>query len=360
MTLQVTLVPSPNRGELERDWRALEAKADGGFFLSWTWIAAWLEALAAEVFLARVHDGGRLVGLGLFTQKQARRLGAIAVRQLILHASGDADLDRIEIEYNGMLAERGRDDEILLAVLDHVRTGPWDEWLLPGVPEGLLPGLRAHGFASHVSRRSSSYAVPLDSDDLIAALSSNSRAQLRRALRLAGSEGPLTLEPAGNVEQAFEFLDRMKELDRWASLGREGAFATGTRYNFHRGLIRRGMATAEVELLEARAGYTRIGFLYQFLHRGRVMAYQAAYPRPADNRHRPGLVMHYLAMERARAAGFKVYDFLAGEARYKRSFAQPDKMLVWCRLREPGLISFSEEGLRRLAASVRRSLPFRL
>lgn len=357
MALDVTLVRNPDRGELEKDWRALEARADGGFFLSWTWIGAWLDVLSGEPLLARVHANGELAGLGLFMEKRARRLGLFAARQLILHASGDADLDRIEMEYNGVLTEPGREEEILLAVLAELGRGPWEEWLLPGVTESFLPALRRSRLACHVSRRSPSYSVALGDDDLFAHLSANARGQLRRALRLAQSAGALTLEPARSVQQGFEFLDHMKELDRWAPLGRQGAFASAARDRFHRGLIRRGLAAGTVELLEARAGNTLIGFLYQFLHRGRVMAYQAAYPRPADNRHRPGLVMHYLAMERARRAGFKLYDFLAGDARYKRSFGSPDSTLVWCRLRERGLISFSEERLRRAAGWLRRSFP---
>ena len=77
------------------------------------------------------------------------------------------------------------------------------------------------------------------------------------------------------------------------------------------------------------------------------MSYQSGYHPGPDNRHHPGLVMHYLAIERAMRAGFQVYDFLAGEARYKRSLAAPGEALLWCRLQQPRLL-FSFERVGRL------------
>jgi CelD/BcsL family acetyltransferase involved in cellulose biosynthesis len=185
---------------------------------------------------------------------------------------------------------------------------------------------------------------------------------LRRALRLAKQRGPLVLQPAASLAEALGFLDSMKKLDRWAAAGGGGAFASGAREAFHRHLIRRGWAQGAVEMLRACAGENVLGYLYQFRHRGRVMAYQAAYPPAADNRHRPGLVMHYLAIERARAAGFQVYDLLAGDARYKRSLGQQENMLVWRRLQKPGLLSGAENFLRQAAAPFRRggSMPLGL
>jgi CelD/BcsL family acetyltransferase involved in cellulose biosynthesis len=113
-------------------------------------------------------------------------------------------------------------------------------------------------------------------------------------------------------------------------------------------------------LLRAEAGNTVLGYLYLFCYRGRVSAYQAAYPSPPDNRHRPGLVMHQLAIKRALEQGQAIYDFLAGEARYKRSLGRAAEALVWLRLQKPGIALALERGargLRNIIPSQRASWP---
>ena len=340
---------------LQSDWRALELASENSFFLSWTWIGAWLDSIAAKPVLVRITAEDELIGLGLFARHQTQKLGFIPVRQLVLHATGDADLDRIEVEYNGLLLRSGH-SRLWPLVLDHLRRLPWDECLLPGIAAASLPAPDGF-FVSHIQRQSPCYSVDLAAGhSVMDRLSANARGQLRRALRLAEEQGPLGLERASDLPEALAFLDDMKKLDRWAASGKEGAFVTPARDAFHRQLIRRGWETGAVELIRARAGQSVLGYLYQFLYRGRVMAYQAAYPPAADNRHRPGLVMHYLAIERARAAGYKVYDFLAGDARYKRSFGSQENTLVWCRLQKPHPLSHAEGMLRRLAGRFRSRL----
>jgi len=48
---------------------------------------------------------------------------------------------------------------------------------------------------------------------------------------------------------------------------------------------------------------------------------------------RPGLVCHLLAIEHYRRAGMRRYDFLGGDARYKRSFANGEIALLWLDIR---------------------------
>jgi CelD/BcsL family acetyltransferase involved in cellulose biosynthesis len=122
---------------------------------------------------------------------------------------------------------------------------------------------------------------------------------------------------------------------------------------FHQRLIAKGHARGVVELLQVRAGSRSLGYLYQFCYRGRVLAYQSAYPSCDDNRRRLGLVMHCLAVERAGALGHSLYDFLAGEARYKRSLGREEQKLMWLRLQRPRLLFGLERGARRVKAAMR-------
>src|SRR3546814_15671611 len=46
--------------------------------------------------------------------------------------------------------------------------------------------------------------------------------------------------------------------------------------------------------------------LYNFFYRDRVYAYQSGFPRHADNRLKPGLLSHHLAIQMSRANGLRL------------------------------------------------------
>ena len=65
-----------------------------------------------------------------------------------------------------------------------------------------------------------------------------------------------------------------------------------------------------------------MGYLYNFRFRDRIYAYQSGFAYEEDPRLKPGLICHALAIERAAAdSTVRIYDFLAGDSRFKRSFA---------------------------------------
>jgi len=71
-----------------------------------------------------------------------------------------------------------------------------------------------------------------------------------------------------------------------------------------------------------------------FVHDGWVAAYQSGFDfGPDADRLRPGLICHLMAIQHYRRAGMRRYDFLGGEARYKRSLANAEIPLVWLDVR---------------------------
>jgi CelD/BcsL family acetyltransferase involved in cellulose biosynthesis len=116
---------------------------------------------------------------------------------------------------------------------------------------------------------------------------------------------------------------------------------------FHRALVSRAWPEGGVELLRIRAGEKPIGYLYNFLWRGWVGYYTSGFVYTDDNRLKPGLVAHWLAIERHLAAGARIYDFMAGESRYKASLGEPGPLLL-------DLVVEPDDPLARWAALVRR------
>ncbi|MGD9507055.1 MAG: GNAT family N-acetyltransferase [Geminicoccaceae bacterium] len=182
-------------------------------------------------------------------------------------------------------------------------------------------------------------------------VSANTRRQVRRAMALYEERyGPLRLDAAGDVGEALAFFHAAGALHqaRWQPRGKPGAFAYPFYVRFHERLIKDGLPEGVVELVRVCAGEVPIGYLYNFLYHGRVYYYFSGFRYEADNRLKPGLVSHTLCIERHLARGMDVYDFMAGDNRYKTSLGQPGPRMISVLIERPTPRVRLEYFLRRL------------
>lgn len=355
--LELEIVPAPAPEALEAEWRALLARSNASFFLSWPWIGTWLARARGPVRLARIAREGETVGLALLGVT-GPRLAPFAPRTCHLHATGDPEADRIAIEYNDVLAVRGHEVAVRITLLERLLSGPWRERaravLLPMVDPvveaaAVSAGLRTRRRAESRCAIVDLEAIRLWGDGYLARLSAGTRAQIRRAARLYGERGPLRIEAAADPAEAAAWLEPLAILHeaRFRAKKGQGAFAVPGFLDFHRDLLARAWPEGTVELLRVRAGETVIGYLYNFLWRGWVGYYTSGFVYEDDNRLKPGLVAHWLAIERYLSSGARIYDFMAGESRYKASLAEPGPVLV-------DLVVEPNDLLARLTAAARR------
>ncbi len=357
----VDLEPARGLAGLGAAWRSLEQRATASFFQSWRWVGTWLATLPAEIepLCLRARAGGETVGLALLTPRRVCRHGMIASRQLHLNATGRGELDRLTIEYNGFLLDGRLAAEVERALLAHLLAsrGLWDELVLDGVAPTIMAALEGMDGAVALRQRSICPYVDLalpEGLDGLAGVGANTRHQIRRMHRLCGGAA---LETPGNVTEGLGFLAELAELHQaqWRARGQAGAFATDFLKEFHHRLVTDALPAGEVQLLRVRAGNGGvIGYLYNFVHRDRVYAYQSGFPRHADNRMKPGLLSHHLAIRMNRANGSRFYDFLAGDSRYKRSLSTGGNELIWIVVQRPALRFAVERGLREVRARLRR------
>lgn len=304
-------------------WRDLEARADGSFFQSWSWVGC----LAAERFpdpvLVSATEQGRTVALALFN-RVCRRFGP---KLLYLGESGAPERDCPYVEQNGVLTESGRSEELavlcLLAVADRF------ELVLSGINESTLASVRHASSLVRVARSQASPFVDLAGiraacGDYLATCSANTRQQIRRSDRFYEREGPITLQRADSVQVAWAWLDEMAVLHQatWNARSHPGSFARPFFRRFHRALIETAHPRCEIALLKVLCNGSVIGILYGFVWRRQMLAYQSGFVYRQDRSvAKPGLTCHSHAIRQALADGLDVYDFLAGPDRYKRSLA---------------------------------------
>lgn len=331
-------------------WRTLEARAQGSFFLGWTWVGSWLAATGAEPELLAVRSDGEDVALALIGRTMRQRpLGRVAT--LWLNQSGDAAADRCFIEYNGLLVGSDAPDGVEAAVVDFLAArADWRALRLGGVAAG-SPLVRAGAFRRRTLVDESPawfvdlHAVRAVGGDHLSLLSANTRSQIRRSERDYG-EGKATVESAPDIAQAQDWLAEMRALNR--DRHDDNAWEDDRFFSFAAALVRTGLERGEVELLRISQNGHGLGFLLNFLWRGQAMNYQSAFAPGLSPKAKPGLMCHAAAVSRYAAMGLDRYSLLAGKDRYKQSLATGHEMLQWWDLERFSPRLEAEHMLRRL------------
>lgn len=364
----------PVLNELAADWNDLETRADGSFFLSWHWIGSWLKCLPPNIApeVLYVRSGERVVGLAMIVAQARHILRFVPCERLLVNQTGDRAEDVITIEYSGILADREISGAVIRSAhlwLMH-REGANQIIHLGGIDSAMYmsasDAARAAGRREHMLNQSPAPFVDLDhvrcsGDSYQSHLSRNSRQNLRRAQRAYEKRGQLTFTVAQTRTQAGEFLAELKQLHQhyWNDRDQPGSFSSPFFETFHEELLDSGFAAGHIEVSRTTVGSDVIGYLYNFIWRGTVYAYQSGLHYEKHNQFRPGYICHTLAIEHALAQNMTVYDFMAGQAQHKRSLSTGTQELVWVEFRNRGFATSLESGLRQLKSTLQSRIKSR-
>jgi len=370
MPLDAKLQVLTDFSAFKADWLDLEARADRSFFLSWTWVGTWLDTFTSSPWVIRVCDSsGRVIGLGVFCEASETRKKIIRAKQLRLHETGDPEQDVITIEYNTILAERGMEQAVWFAALKALN-GPdapkWDEVIVGGATDadaalfsqlGLSVQRRAEASSAYVDLAGLREKGVEDAEGYVATLGKSTRSQIRRSMKLYRKRGELELDVAGSLEEARSFLAELSPHHeaKWNAMGQRGATQKEEYMRFHMRMMECAYAPDSpngVEFLRARAGDHAFGWLYNFVDRGTVLFYLSGFVFEEDNKLKPGLVTHALAIEHHLQAGMDTYDFMGGDNRYKTNMGQQGPDIVAYALQRNTFPMMLERTARRLKATL--------
>lgn len=318
----------------------------------------------------RVRDKGQIVGLAIFCKSKTPALRFGRLNQLALHETGNAQLDSIAMEYNGFLAAHGLEDSVARAALEWlarnerscpvIRLGGIETPLAEIVAEAAAAtGREVHVLNETPAPYVDLAAVRASGKDYLEHLSRNSRQALRRSVRYFERQGPLSYQTAQTSAEALQFLSELEQLHQpyWQSRGKAGAFAEPFFKRFHTALINTAFADGHIELARVSANDRPVGYLYNFNWRKTVYAYQSGFVQDKDKMSRPGYVSHYLSVTKACANGENIYDFMAGDRRYKSSLSTAQQPLTWAQIRSPVFVVRLERGLRKIRAALKSGKP---
>lgn len=356
--MQLELV-EPHSPRVEAVWRQLEAVARPIYFLSWGWIENWLTCLPAGEApkLAVLVDRGTPIAACFLRRRRLRRHRVISSRALFMNAVGDWAYDELCVEHNALLAAGGAS----LAQLIGLLPGNWDELFLPALDAPTFDALaRAQLPASlrvRVDREVGDHYIDLAkvrASGYLPLLGSSTRAQLRKAQRQAPSA---TFQVARTLAEAHDIYEELVVLHQraWQQKGERGAFADKWFDRFHRRLIARRFEHGEIQLVRLRTAEETIGCLYNFVLSGRVLVYQTGINPDADRTLKPGFFTHLFAVEHNAKDGHATYDFLGGDAQYKKSLGTDETRITWARVQKKQLVFALEDRARAWWRAYRES-----
>jgi Acetyltransferase (GNAT) domain len=346
-----------DRSEVASVWKELAAVSPHSYFLSWGWMENWLDSLPRDcsLRLAVLRQGEVPVAAGFFGYGKVLRQRVFRSTAYLLNQTGDRTLDQFYIEDNALLCAPGAGNPLpaLFGLLPH----RWEEIYLSGLnperpPASGLSEVPAPYRVLVANRIPAPYVdlreIARKGGDYLAAVSSNTRAQIRRSYKLYGG---IRTTVAADRTEALDIYGEMVDLHRhwWKRRGQRGAFASEYFRALHRRLIERRFDAGEIQLIRVSNGQSTIGCLYNFDYAGAVSFYQSGLRLEQDNRLKPGYVCHTEAIRHNLKLGRDIYDFMASFDEYKQRMGTHRRDLVWVRIQKP-MLKFAAERVLREAA----------
>jgi len=334
-------------------WQDLENRSNATIFLSWLWIGRWLELVTNRMFLIEAYQNEKIVGLGVFVEKERKVFGLFPIKQWFLHRTGNIKQDQIWIEYNDFLLVKDAEDSVRLAMVkalsqhDHkikeFVIGLSSEKVLNCfnlcfVHSSLL--IKSLGYLANISHIKNSYLQDIPSK--------NTRSQIKRSEKSLRQLGDLTfsvITDKNKINSLYADIARI-HIERWGESCEGSGFSNELFTTFHHQLINEEASFVQIAVLSL--SNKDIGYLVNFVYQQKVYFYLSALKTFDDNKVKVGLTLHEKAIDYYAKQGIHAYDFLAGEARYKQSLSNQCYELLMIRFYKRNWILIIEHQLKKL------------
>jgi hypothetical protein len=320
-------------------WQPLyEESGSDSVFLSTAWMQTWIDIYGADFQGTWVHweVAGHVVA-GCLLVERVVWVKKIPFRSVYLNATGQASAPSPLAEFNDVLHLPGHGSSVAASLAELMRTRHWSRLVLCGhkAESAAADMLRSLGndHAEQVAKASRYVDLAAVGDrPFLSTLSGKAGTQARRNLREFEQRlGEITVQRATDLAQALAFFSDMRELHlaRWNSREKTTSLSADAVIAFHHRLIETLWPSAQVEMIRVGSTERPIGFLYNFIVQGKVAVFQTGFAYEASSKWSPGMLTHAMAIEHYRSRGLREYDFLSGDALYKRTLSNGSRDLLW-------------------------------
>lgn len=353
---------------LEPIWNPLlEQSLSDTVALTHEWLLTWWDIFGEgrELYVLLIRDTSDVIGIAPLIKRRILRLG-LPYKRLEFLATGEAEADEICSNYLDFIFLCGREEEILQAIFDFLKTtNDWDELLLKELPASsttvpLLEKLgAAHQLKCETQPDGESVYLPMPDnwDSLLASFDKRDRSYCRRDLERS-RQPDCTLEICDAPENFSQNFDALVQLHQnlWIPRGEPGAFASEKFTHFHRDLIAKLLSLKQAQIFILRFEDKPLAAIYVFFYNRIAFFYQSGYA-PGGPFHSPGTLVRNFAMQHAITEGVREWDFLKAEpSSYKYRWSKLTHSFVQMRLAKP---NFKESVFTVLCRIVDRLRPIK-
>lgn len=327
ITTQIKPFTLSDKEQTAAKWQDLEGRANNSVFISWLWIGNWLDLVTDKLFIVECYQGEKLVGLAFFVEKVRKVFGLIPVKQWQLHRTGNTEQDQIWIEHNDFLLDSSVDDvarlQMVQAVCDY--DASMKEVIVGLSSKSILSSFQQCFPQSRVLIATQGYSVAFDKIKqtyLTDVLSKNTRAQIKRSEKLLTQLGDLSFSIVTKKEHINLLLIEVSKIhiERWQNTLEGSGFTNPLFCKFHQEIINTD-DTNIVQMAVLSLNNSAIGYLFNYVYQGQVYFYLSALTVLDNSKIKVGLTLHAKAIQFYLNQVCNSYDFLGGEARYKRSLS---------------------------------------
>lgn len=365
----VVLDAKKNLEVVQGIWCQLASNCNHYFFLSPVWILYWIKSLPSSSrpqIVIGYRRNAPVLGF-ILCHRRSIRHGFVFSNALYVNETGSDYLDELTLEYNGFLLDEKLDvsdqvDVLTQTVRYLTQKFSWNELYIRSMSQSfkgtmaLMLEKQHRNFAVLNYQNTPSFYVDLQAVrdrefDYLSLLSSNKRSQIKRSIKAYEQSGSsLRVVAAQNVEEALNVYEELIQLHQknWQEKGQDGTFSNKYVCQFHANFIKEKFSSGCVNLLKICNDEHILGCLYNFVYEGRVYFYQCGFNYVEDNKLRPGITAHYMAILHYAHLGLQSYDFLAGQNQYKSSFATASNQLGWYVIRKKQFQFKIEEQLKQI------------
>jgi Acetyltransferase (GNAT) domain len=330
---------------------------DVSVFLSPWWLSHYIKLWSDKSRYLQSSDP-----LCIFGQEVFRSRLGIQYRRIALNQSLESSLESLTLEVNGFANTPDPTAEALLPVLlaQLKAETSWDELRFSAINEVMVKALfdwaKVNQLIAYEYASSETFWVDFSalnhqaSEPFLSSRSANCRQQLRKSRRQIEERfGVLKIENASSADTAYDWLDSLGYFHRlrWPSNNPLEGFHNPLFIQFFKQIIQDGLLEGKVQLLKISAGEKPVGYLFNLVKDGRVSFLMSGIDYYETEKYKPGMLCHWLAIEKNFSEGMRVYDFLAGTNRYKESLSTHREAVKTITLARPRLGLWFEHLIRR-------------
>jgi CelD/BcsL family acetyltransferase involved in cellulose biosynthesis len=309
------------------EWRALAERAsEGGLFLTWEWVAAWLDHFRGEraLVVLFVREGTRLVGVLPLLEE---RVGFLRSGRRLVGAANS------QSPRAGLLCE-GETEIVVSALIEHLRSTRRSLRLLLPFHEaeshlaGALPAAaRGFGVLTRFSRRSPVVRVGQGWDAYLKTRSKQTRRAWQRKRRHLEQGGRSRYRVVTDPKDAASAMTEVFEIERhsWKEDTGTSFTADPALEPFYLDFAERCAARGWLRLHLLYVNDAPVAHVFAARYRGELLAIKSSY----DQRFRdlsPGINLMLTFLEQAFAEGVEAVDLLGEEARWKAEMANESRI----------------------------------